>query len=126
MYDAWPPHFSNRLLLHHQNVNVYSSDDVLLSRVNFNSYVHNVQKWPNILLKSCGVNVWILRRCKRHRTFKVCLAIFQHYVLKVEVTFALQIISLASVSRRYWFYTIQHTSHSIWLSLVWSTKVLLA
>ena len=57
MYDAWPPYLSNRLLLHHQNVNVYSSDDVLLSRVNFNSYVHNVQKWPNILLKSCGVNV---------------------------------------------------------------------
>ena len=22
----------------------------------FNAFIHNVEKWPNILLKSCGVN----------------------------------------------------------------------
>ena len=45
-----------------------------------NPFFHNVEKWPNILWKSCGgqayfknLAVWTLQ------DFKVCLAIFQHY-----------------------------------------------
>ena len=39
-----------------------------------NPFFHTVEKWPNILLKSCGVNT--------AKTFNVCLTIFQHYERK--------------------------------------------
>ena len=38
----------------------------------FNPLLHNVEKWSNILQKSC----------EHRKIFKVCLAIFQHYAIK--------------------------------------------
>ena len=35
---------------------VYIVWDQFLTVIWFNPLLHNVEKWPNILLKSCGVN----------------------------------------------------------------------
>ena len=45
----------------------------MLYESNFNPIIHNVEKWPDMLLKS---------RALHRKICKVCLSIFQHYAWK--------------------------------------------
>ena len=72
-------HFSanpTKLIQHTNNSSAIANEllECIWPFYGVNPFMHNIEKWPNILLKNFQIMI-----------FKVCLAIFQHKIWKGQV-----------------------------------------